>query len=35
MAWEIEYTDEFKVNVPIADRLYDEYLEELDHEGDS
>ena len=25
----------YKVNVPIADRLYDEYLEELEHEGGS
>lgn len=24
----------YKVNVPLADRLYDEYLEELEHEGD-
>jgi hypothetical protein len=23
----------YKVNVPIADRLYDEYLEELEQEG--
>lgn len=23
----------YKTNVPIADRLYDEYLEELDREG--
>jgi hypothetical protein len=28
-AWETWYSD----NIPVADALYDEYLEELDREG--
>lgn len=40
MSWEVEYTDEFEEwwftlteNVPVADRLYDEHLNELKREG--
>lgn len=43
MPWTIEYTDEcgdktgndrfYDAYIPIADRLYDEYLEELRREG--
>lgn len=39
MRWEIEYTDKtgnkrwYEINVPIADRLYDEHVEQLRKEG--
>jgi len=37
VSWEVEGTDEFAgwydEHVPIADKLYDEYLRELEREG--